>query len=57
MSLTDCILMTVFNATVCICLPALIGGLKSRNKTKNKIERQAKSQTVHQRSGAAQPSL
>ena len=55
MSLMDCILMTVFNAAVCICLPALLVGLKSRSKTQDKIERQVESQTVSET--AAQPSL
>ncbi len=55
MSLIDCILMTVFNAVVCICLPALLMGRKSRSTTQNTIERQVESQTVSE--SAAQPSL
>ncbi|MDY6803353.1 MAG: hypothetical protein SXA11_06045 [Cyanobacteriota bacterium] len=46
MSLIDCILMTVFNAAACICLPALLIGIISRSKTKNNIEGQLQSQTV-----------
>ena len=53
MSLMDCILMTVFNAAVCICLPSLLMGIKSRSKTQNNIGDRAESQTVSERAAQA----